>query len=407
MRIREGNLSAYLSPIFEVRMTDVLNERLGLFLGLRDADFLSAYRYDLQRFAAEDEGRTEEPTQQKRRKAREEGNVPKSQELVSIIVFLLSFWTVCLIAEMLFDTFTRIMNYYFQNLLTIKITKNSTDAAFADILAMMAQALAPVMVVGVISALLANLIQTGFIFTTKKITLNFGKIITNIGPNLKKMFWSSETLFNLIKSIFKVIVVFALAFMIVNANLGQLLQIPRMNVMNTMTMISGMIFQFVSFAGILLLIFALADYAFQRYIFTQSLKMTKQEVKQEIKDTEGNPEIRARIAEMGRRLLRQNLAREVPKADVIITNPTHIAVALKYDPNYMNSPIVIAKGEGVFAQRIKDIAKDSNIMIIENKPLARELYARVEIGEQIPFEFFQAVARILSIVYQTRSSVAA
>ncbi len=388
-------------------MTDVLNERLGLFLGLRDADFLSAYRYDLQRFAAEDEGRTEEPTQQKRRKAREEGNVPKSQELVSIIVFLLSFWTVCLIAEMLFDTFTRIMNYYFQNLLTIKITKNSTDAAFADILAMMAQALAPVMVVGVISALLANLIQTGFIFTTKKITLNFGKIITNIGPNLKKMFWSSETLFNLIKSIFKVIVVFALAFMIVNANLGQLLQIPRMNVMNTMTMISGMIFQFVSFAGILLLIFALADYAFQRYIFTQSLKMTKQEVKQEIKDTEGNPEIRARIAEMGRRLLRQNLAREVPKADVIITNPTHIAVALKYDPNYMNSPIVIAKGEGVFAQRIKDIAKDSNIMIIENKPLARELYARVEIGEQIPFEFFQAVARILSIVYQTRSSVAA
>ena len=135
--------------------------------------------------------------------------------------------------------------------------------------------------------------------------------------------------------------------------------------------------------------------------------MTKQEVKQEMKDTEGNPEIRARIAEMGRRLLRQNLAREVPKADVIITNPTHIAVALKYDPNYMNSPIIIAKGEGVFAQRIKDIAKENNIMIIENKPLARELFAKVEVGEQIPGEFFQAIARILSIVYQTRSSVAA
>jgi len=388
-------------------MTDVVNERLDLFLGLRDAEFLSAFRYDLQRFAAEDEGRTEEPTQQKRRKAREEGNVPKSQELVSIIVFLLTFWTVCLIAEMLLDTFSRIMTYYFQNLLTIQVTKNSANAAFGDILGMMAQALLPIMAVGVISSLLANLIQTGFIFSAKKISFNFSKILTNIGPNLKKMFWSSETLFNLIKSIFKVVAVFAIAFLIVNANMGQLLQFTRMNIVNSMSTIAGLIFQFVSFAGILLLIFALADYAFQRYIFTQSLKMTKQEVKQEMKDTEGNPEIRARIAEMGRRLLRQNLAREVPKADVIITNPTHIAVALKYDPNYMNSPIIIAKGEGVFAQRIKDIAKENNIMIIENKPLARELFAKVEVGEQIPGEFFQAIARILSIVYQTRSSVAA
>ncbi|OHD54422.1 MAG: flagellar biosynthesis protein FlhB [Spirochaetes bacterium GWF1_51_8] len=388
-------------------MKAYLDENLYRFLGLSDLSVLSGFRYDLQRFAAEDEGRTEEPTQQKKRKAREEGNVPKSQELVAIIVFLLTFWTACLIAENLFGIFKRIMTYYFQNLLTIQVTASTAQTALWDIVWMMAQALLPLMLAAVISSLLSNLVQGGFIFSTKKITLDFSKIFKNIGPNLKKMFWSVETLFNLIKSLFKVTGVFAIAFLLVNANMGKMLQLTKLSLIDSLTVIATLVFEFVTYAGVMLLIFALADYAFQRWVFTQSLKMSKQEIKQEFKDTEGNPEIKARIAEMGRRLLRANLAREVPKADVVITNPTHIAIALKYDPNYMNAPIVLAKGEGVFAQRIKELAKDNNIMVIENKPLARELFARVEVGEQIPFEFFQAVAKILSLVFQTRSSVAA
>jgi flagellar biosynthetic protein FlhB len=158
----------------------------------------------------------------------------------------------------------------------------------------------------------------------------------------------------------------------------------------------------VSAVGILLLVFALVDYAFQRWNFIQSLKMTKQEIKEEFKEMEGNPEVKARIREMQRRFISQNLAREVPKADVVITNPTHIAVALKYDPHYMNAPVVIAKGEGPIAERIKALAKENDIYVIENKPLARSLYQIVDVGEEIPAEFFEAVARILSLVYQAK-----
>ena len=120
------------------------------------------------------------------------------------------------------------------------------------------------------------------------------------------------------------------------------------------------------------------------YIYNESLKMTKQEVKQEFKEMEGNPEIKARIREMERRLLSRKMVQEIPKADVVITNPTHIAVALKYEPSFMNAPVVIAKGEGPIAERIKSIARDNNVYILENKPLARELYKMVEVGQEVP-----------------------
>ena len=135
--------------------------------------------------------------------------------------------------------------------------------------------------------------------------------------------------------------------------------------------------------------------------------MTKQEIKEEYKEMEGDPEIKAKIREMERRILSRKMINEVPKADVIITNPTHIAVAIRYDASHMNAPVVIAKGEGTFAQRIKEVAKENSVFIIENKPLARQLYKEVEVGQEIPGELFMAVAKILSLVYQMKGSVAA
>jgi flagellar biosynthesis protein FlhB len=382
-------------------------EYLKRFLPLQDLEFVLNYRFDLQLFAAEDEGRTEEPTEYKKKKAREEGNIPRSQELTAIIVFLMTFWTMALIGSFIFNSLTNIMRYYLENLLVIKVTRNSMAPFMLEMISISAGSVLPLMIVGVVASVLGSVIQGGIVFSGKKITLNIGKIFSQMGQNFSKMFWSRETLFNLIKSIMKVVGVFAIAVFILNERLVELINLSRTGVLEAVGLIWAIVFQFVSFSGILLLIFAIADYAFQRWIYKESLRMTKQEIKQEFKEMEGDPEIKAKIREMERRILSRKMIREVPNADVVITNPTHIAVAIKYEPVYMNAPIVIAKGEGTFAQRIKEVAKESGVYIIENKPLAREIYSRVEVGQEIPAEMFMTVAKILSLVYQMKGSVAA
>lgn len=358
--------------------------------------------FDLQLFAAEDEGRTEEPTEYKKRKAREEGQIPRSQELTAIIVFLLVFWAISLMAGYLWHLMRAIFQFYLENILTLSATANNLSALYVNVLWVVAQVLLPVFFVSVVAAVIGNAIQGGFVFTAKRLQFNFAKIWGNMGKNIARMFWSTETLFNLAKSLFKLVGVFAVAVLFLMYRFGELLTTSRRTLPESVEFLAIFVFQFVSTVGILLLVFALVDYAFQRWNFIQSLKMTKQEVKEEFKEMEGNPEIKAKIREMQRRFISQNLAREVPKADVVITNPTHIAVALKYDPHYMSAPVVIAKGEGAIAERIKALAKENNVYVIENKPLARSLYQMVEVGEEIPPEFFEAVARILSLVYQAK-----
>lgn len=378
------------------------------YLKIRNPEFVLDYRFDLQLFAsAEDEGRTEEPTEYKKRKAREEGNVPKSQELSSIIVFLMGFWTVAIIGGFIFNSMMHIMQYYLDNLLTIKVTPNTTTPFFIDMLWMSASSVLPVMAVGVVAAVVGNIIQGGFVFSTKKLSFNFAKVFTRMGENFKKMFISKEAAFNLLKSVMKVVGVFAIAFIILNNQLAQLVNLSRTNIVDSFKLIWGLVFQFVSFSGIMLLVFAIGDYAFQRYVYIESLKMTKQELKEEYKEMEGDPQIKARIREMQRRLLSRKMIQEVPKADVVVTNPTHIAVALKYEPSYMRAPVVVAKGEGLFAQKIKEVAKENNVTVIENKPLAREIYKTVEVGDEIPAELYLAVANILKLVYDAKRSVAA
>ncbi len=365
------------------------------------------YYFDLQLFAAEDEGRTEEPTEYKKRKAREEGNVPKSQELTAIIVFLANFWALALIGEFVFRSLWNIMRYYIENINSLVITKDNIVPIFVDMLWISASSTVPFMITGVVFAIIGNVVQGGFVFSTKRISFNFGKIFGNIPSNLAKMFWSREAIFNLVKSLIKVAAVFLIAFMVINSELGKMFSFSKMSVATGFLLFWRIIFNFVSFSGIALLLIAVMDYAFQRWVYIESLKMTKQEIKEEFKEMEGNPEIKAKIREMERRLLSRRMYQEVPKADVVITNPTHIAVALKYEPAYMNAPVVVAKGEGPVAQKIKEIAKENNVYVIENKPLARELYKKVDIGEEIPQEFFVAVAKILSIVYEMKGSVAA
>lgn len=377
------------------------------FLHIADLDFVINFTFDLQQFAAEDEGRTEDATEYKKKKARDEGNVPKSQELVGIFVFLICFWTVSIIAKSMLKSMSDILSFYLNGMLDIHLTINDLPNFLIQILTLIGRIVVPIMAVGVISALIANVGQSGFIFSAKKLNPDFGKLISKIGENFKKMFFSTDTLFNLIKSLMKVVGVFFVAFLVINAHLAKVLNIARMTTTQALSTIARMALQFVSFAGIMLLVFALADYAYQRYQHAQSLKMTKHEIKEEFKEHEGNPEIKAKVREMERRILSRKMIDEVPNADVVITNPTHIAIALKFDRNFMTAPMVVAKGEGLFANRIKEVAREAKVFIVENKPLARGMYKMVEVGDEIPAEFFAAVAGILATVYQMRREVAA
>ncbi len=250
-----------------------------------------------------------------------------------------------------------------------------------------------------------SLAQTRFLFTTKKIAPNFKRVFGQIFSNLKKMFWSKNTLFNLGKTLAKAAIVFGMAFMFVVNDLGTIISYTHMDSNLAAGTMFSIIIKFVFSAGFILFLLAVSDYRFNYIEYTDSLKMTKEEVKQEFKEMEGNPEIKQKIRQLENNLGRRRMMKDVPTADVIITNPTHYAVALRYTQGQMNAPKVVAKGVDRTALKIREIASEHGIVIHENKALARALHANVEIGDEIPPEYFQLVAEVLKIVYTQRDTL--
>lgn len=365
-----------------------------------------SYVFDLQRFAsAEDEGRTELPTEQKKRRSREEGNIPVSAELSGIIIFLSIFFTITLFWRYFHTNLQSLMRFYIENIDTIPINKNNVQAGTFQLTLHLMRILGPIMGVAVVSTLVVSLAQTQFLFTTKKLAPDFSKVFGNIFKNLQKMFWSKQTLFNLGKSLMKVVAVFGIAFLLGLNELPSIIAYMRMEPNTSFGMAALLIVKFTSAAGFLLLVFAVADYVFQYSEYIEQLKMTKKELRDEIKEEEGDPAIKAKIRQLESQLGMRRMMAAVPTADVVITNPTHYAIAVKYDKNIGSAPIVVAKGTDRTALRIRELASENNVPIHENKPLARGLYDMVNVGEEIPFEYWQVVADILSLVYTARGSM--
>ena len=355
---------------------------------------------DLQRFAnPEDEGRTEEPSEAKKRKAREEGNIPQSQELIGVVSFLAVFIYLVLFWKNIYKSLNYIFLYYINGINTIEISKNDLGSMSFSMFSMVLSILGPILFVATISVLVVSLAQTKFLFTTKKLKPDFKKIFGNAFSNLKKMFWSKQAFFNLGKSLAKVVIVFSIAFIFMMDELGTMVSYIHMDNNAALASIAWIITKFVLVTGFILLLLALSDYAFQYREYIESLKMTKQEVKEEFKEQEGNPEIKQKIRQLEQRMGTRRMMQAVPTADVIITNPTHYAVAIKYDKSFMNAPMVVAKGADRTALKIREIAIQNNIPIYENKPLARGLFADANVGDEIPYEFYQTVAEVLSLVY--------
>ena len=356
---------------------------------------------DLQWFAsAEEEGRTEEPSEHKLRKAREEGRVAKSTEINGALVLLLPVIAIIILAPWIFNTCVEIIKFYFDRCVSAELTDSALVAAFYNYFIKL---VLPIGLTAMVAGVIGNIVQTkGFLFSTKPIEPKFSKILPKFGQYFKKTIFSMEGAFNVFKSLFKVVILFVASYIIISSDLETLLSMMNVSLWSGICYIAKMAAKILLVAAVVFLGVAIPDYFVQKKQFMESMKMTKQEVKQEYKDMEGDPLVKSRLRQQMRNLLYQNLPKAVSEADVVITNPTHYAVAVKYDKDVMQAPIVNAKGEDEIAMRIKSLAKENNVEIVENKLLARELYTKVEIGDIIPEEYLQAMAIILAKVYKLK-----
>lgn len=353
---------------------------------------------DLQWFAsAEDEGRTEQPSETKLRKAREEGRIPKSQELTGALVMLLPVLVIVMLAPWLLTGFIQIIRFYFDRCVATELTD---PALVAEFFYSVIKMVLPVSLSAIVAGVAANIIQNrGFLFTTKTIAPKMSKILPKFGEYFKKTLFSFEGAFNVVKSILKVTIIFVAAYILIKNDLPQLLSLMNTNLWSGVVHIAGMTAKLLIISAVIFLVIAVPDYFVQRRQFMESMKMSKQEVKEEYKEMEGDPLVKSRLRQYMHQLMTQNLPAAVAKADVVITNPTHYAVAVEYDNTVMQGPMVVAKGADSIARRIREIATENGIPLVENRPLARALYAEVEIGEIVPENYYQALAVILANVY--------
>ncbi len=364
------------------------------------------FAWDLQRFAAEDEGRTEDPTEAKIRKAREEGKVAKSQDITAAVVLLVPIVAVAFLAASIWQTLVEMMHYYLNQAMTLDpITGGQVLAG--TFYQYMARLLLPVLGVAFVAAAAANLLQVGLLFTLKPIIPDFTRIMPKFGQWLKRSLFSTEALFNILKQIVKVVILAAVAWVNISGEWVHLVNTIHVAFALAVDLLFKIALNIIIQSAVVMLLLAVPDYLFQRYQHRESLKMSLQEVKEERKQQEGDPLIRSRLRERMREILKRNMMQNVPKADVIITNSTPYAIGLQWDSSTMTAPLVIAKGQDLIAQRIKEVAAEAGVPVVENKPLARALYAAVEIGDQIPQEYWELVSRILAEIYRVNGKAKA
>jgi flagellar biosynthetic protein FlhB len=351
----------------------------------------------LQWFAAEDEGRTEEPSEHKLRKAREEGKVARSGEVSSSLVLLAGIAALGLLGEYILRTTVQMFTFFLSRAGSANAFTWGMVSAFMSWLAAI---VLPVLVIVFVVAILGNVIQVGFLFSVKPITPDFGRVVPRLNRWLQRSFASSEALFNLAKSLVKIAFIAVIGYLNIRAALPELTRLALSAFLPGVSLISRIAFRIVLEAAIALLAFSAVDYWFQRRQHIESLKMSKQEVKEERKMYEGDPLTRSRLRERMREIMRRTMLKAVPRADVVITNPTHYAVALEYNRALMIAPTVVAKGADLVAQKIKEVATENGVPIMENKPLAQALFNEVEIGDTIPEKFYDALSIILAEVYK-------
>lgn len=366
--------------------------------------------YDLQFFAKEGPGgeKTEEPTGKKLDDARKKGQVAKSRE-ISMAVELLAFF---ILLRVYVDTIgLRFENFfstvYQQIPSTIKmvdgqVPKSALHAVVSNMLVQTLTIMMPFLIAGVVIALICNILQVGFKVATEPLRPNFGKM--NPLQGIQKLF-SMQSLFELLKSVAKIVLISYVVYSYFKSEKSSIYLLYDMSLRQGIALMGNLTINMGIRVAAVYMIIALVDFIYQKRKFHTDMMMTKQEVKDEMKESEGDPQIKSKQRQRMREASQRRMMQELPKADVVITNPTHYAVAIQYDQEKYNAPIVLAKGADYLAKKIKEIAKENDVEIVENKPLARMLYANVEIGAVIPPELYKAVAEVLAFVYHLKGKV--
>lgn len=360
-------------------------------------------KYNLQMFG---DDKTEEPTSKKLEDARKKGQVGKSQELSHAVELIAAFLTIRIfvgfIGSHFKDLFTWAYTYMIPQIVDFNRSGLTVDAVFQLFLYGILQMfiiLAPFLAIGFLVAILGNGLQFKFQVSYEPLKPKLDKF--NPINGFKRIF-SMQSLINLALSLAKIIIIFIVAYTMIKDHINELFSLYEVPLYAAVAQTGTLVLDIGLRISLILLIVGFADLFYHKWKHKKDLKMTKQEVKDEYKNSEGDPQIKGKQRQRMREASQRRMMKSVPQADVVITNPTHIAVAIKYDAAEAPAPIVLAKGEEYMAQRIKDVAKDNHITIVENKPLARSIYTTVDVGGQIPPELYQAVAEILAVVYQSK-----
>ncbi len=344
------------------------------------------------------EERTEQATGRRRSKAREQGNVPRSRDLTGVMPL----WVVFIYMSFGGYMLTTLLSYLRASLkrgFEFRITEVSLMELLKTDVAQLGLILGPILGSILVAVAVVHFLQTGFLLTAAPLSPDLKKLDPIKGM---KRFFTLNTLFETLKGLFKVVVMGFILYFVIRKQLINLPLLVDMDINGIMSFSFEQIRKLLLISAIVLTTFAVADYAYQKWQYERNLRMTKQEIKEEHKETEGDPRVKARIRSLQREMARKRMMQEVPKADVVITNPTHFAVALKYDPSKMGAPTIIAKGANLIAAKIKEIAEQSRVPVFEDKPLARILF-KLNIGQEIPDALYRAVATILANVYKLKN----
>ncbi len=344
--------------------------------------------------------KTEKATPKKREDARKKGQVLKSQEVNTAVTMVAMFAAISMFAASILRGVIELLTSYLGSGFELELTMTGVQQMMSHAIGSLFSNMLPMMLVAVVVGVLVNIVQVGFLFTAASIKPKFSKI--NPMQGFKRIF-SMRSVVEMLKAVLKIAVV---GFVVYSEYMNNFPQFP--NLMGYSVATGGQaVFDMcmsVGFkASIVLIIIGVADFMYQWFDYEKNLRMTKQEIKDEYKMIEGDPKVKGKIKEKQREIAMKRMMADVPDADVVITNPTHYAVALRYDEQKSPSPMVVAKGQDLVAQRIKDRAREAGVEIVENKPVAQALYLTVDIGQSIPEDMFQAVAEILAFVYNKRS----
>ena len=355
---------------------------------------------DLQFFAGE---KTEKATPKKRQDARKKGQVLKSQDVTAAVLLVITFFFLLFFAPFMYDGVKGfLLQALNRNLLIETLNEDTVMDMYVESLKEMAIIVLPIMAVAMIAGIGANFFQFGLLFTTESLKIDLKKMDPIKG--IKKII-SVRAIVNLVKSLLKVTLIGAVTTVVIIIYLEDVLSLALHSPAQILATVAYLSAIMGIAASLMLVVIALFDYLYERFEYEKQLKMSKQDIKDEYKNSEGDPLIKSKIKQRQREMAMRRMMQEIPSADVVITNPTHYAIVLKYDENEMDAPKVIAKGTDFVAQKIKMIAKEHDVIMVENRPLARAMYDQVEIGQAVPEEFFKAVAEVLAYVYRIKRKI--